>query len=294
MLRQSGAEETLAQGYIYVVGPEGGLKRMRPSPPESETRMQELVALHPDLITDGDGDLLLIRREQPLTDSEDGAGRWSLDHLLVTRGAVPVLVELKRAADTRLRREVVGQMLDYAANGTAYWQAGRIAESFAQTASVEGIDPDERLAEFIGEREPVDFWNQVDANFKAGRIKLVFVADEIPRELARIVEFLNEQMRADVRAVELRWFTDEDGVTAMSPRICGETERAAAAKNLASPFSGATDGTQRGTVAALRAHITRREEAIRKGLETYGTRPEMEAYIGQAKARIAAIEASPL
>jgi hypothetical protein len=251
--------------------------------------MQELVARDPDLITDGDGDLLLIRREQPLADSEDGMGRWSLDHLFVTRSAVPVLVELKRATDTRLRREVVGQLLDYAANATAYWQAGRIADSFAQTASAEGIDADERLAEFIGERGSADFWNQVDANFKAGRIKLVFVADEISRELARIVEFLNEQMRADVRAVELRWFTGEDGVTAMSPRIIGETERAAAAKDSAVPFAKVMDGSSRGSLAALKAHVTRRERAIEAGLETYGTRAEMEAFIAQARARIAAL-----
>jgi hypothetical protein len=62
------------------------------------------------------------------------------------------------------------------------------------------------------------------------RVKLVFVADNIPRELARIVEFLNDQMRADVRAVELRWFSDEAGATTLSPRIIGETERAAASK----------------------------------------------------------------
>ena len=29
----------------------------------------------------------------------------------------PTLVEVKRSSDTRIRREVVGQMLDYAANG---------------------------------------------------------------------------------------------------------------------------------------------------------------------------------
>ena len=48
------------------------------------------------------------------------SGRWSLDHLFVTRDGVPVLVELKRAMNSRLRREVVGQILDYAANATAY------------------------------------------------------------------------------------------------------------------------------------------------------------------------------
>lgn len=226
----------MTQGHIYMVEPGGDLRRMTPSAPENEDRMQTLVARYPELITDGDGDLLLIRREQSIADGEENAGRWSLDHLFVTRSAVPVLVELKRAVDTRLRREVVGQMLDYAANATAYWQAGRIADSFARTAAETSLDPEVALSEFIGDQDPTTFWDQVDANFKAGRIKLVFVADEIPRELARIVEFLNDQMRADVRAVELRWFAGEGGVITLSPRVIGETERAAAAKSATSPL----------------------------------------------------------
>jgi hypothetical protein len=221
------------QGLIYTVDSDGELRRMTPSAPESEDRMQALVARYPELITDGDGDLLLIRREQAIADTDGASGRWSVDHLFVTREAVPVLVELKRAVDTRLRREVVGQMLDYAANATAYWQAGRVAESFARTVSASDRDPDEVLSDFIGDTEPATFWDQVDANFTAGRLKLVFVADEIPRELARVVEFLNDQMRADVRAVELRWFAGEGGAVTLSPRIIGETERTAVAKRTA-------------------------------------------------------------
>lgn len=216
-----------------MVDESGALRRMSPSAPASEDQMQSLVARYPELITDGDGDLLLIRREQAIADKDDGSGRWSLDHLFVTQNAVPVLVELKRAVDTRLRREVVGQMMDYAANATAYWQAGRVAEAFAATALTAGADPDQRLSDFIGGADPEDFWRQVDSNFKAGRVKLVFVADNIPRELARIVEFLNDQMRADVRAVELRWFADGEGVMTLSPRVIGETERANAAKSVA-------------------------------------------------------------
>lgn len=231
-----GGEFCLVQGHIYMVDPDGGLRRMARSAPENEDRMQALVARYPELITDGDGDLLLIRREQSIADSEEGGGRWSLDHLFVTRDAMPVLVELKRAVDTRLRREVVGQMLDYAANATAYWQAGRIADGFAATATEAGLDPEAALSAFIGDRDPAGFWDQVDANFKAGRIKLVFVADEIPRELARIVEFLNDQMQADVRAVELRWFAGESGAITLSPRVIGETERTAAAKGSATPL----------------------------------------------------------
>lgn len=81
----------------------------------------------------------------------DKPGRWSLDHLFVTRSGIPVLVELKRAVDTRLRREVIGQMLDYAANGTTYWQSGRIAESFAASMAEQGRDADAELAMFLAD-----------------------------------------------------------------------------------------------------------------------------------------------
>ncbi len=217
---------------IFTVA-DGKLTAMIPAAPESEDTMQKLIADHPEIITDRDGKLLLIRREQPISDNEDSGGRWSLDHLFVTRDGIPVLVELKRAVDTRLRREVVGQMLDYAANSTAYWKAGTIAQSFAATVEEAGNDPAAVLADFLGEDEDAEeFWQRVDDRFAAGRVKLVFVADVIPRELARIVEFLNEQMKADVSAVELNWFEGE-GVKAFTPRFIGETERAQANKSAA-------------------------------------------------------------
>lgn len=205
-----------------------GLRRMTPSAPENEDRMQALVAQYPELITDGDGDLLLVCREASIGDGE-AAARWSLDHLFVTREAVPVLVELKRASDTRIRREVVGQLIDYAANASVHWAAGTIAATFAKTVGVD--QPDSALANFIGDRDPDEFWKQVDSNLSSGRVKLVFVADVIPRELAIVVEFLNSQMRADVRAVELRWFTGDGGVTTLTPRIIGGSEQAAVAKS---------------------------------------------------------------
>jgi hypothetical protein len=192
--------------------------------------MQKLVAEYPEIIADEDGPLLLIRREQPISDSMAGTGRWSVDHLFVTQDGVPVLAELKRATDTRLRREVVGQLLDYAANAAAYWQPGTIAATFANTATAAGANPDELLGEFLGiETDPDSFWRRVDDSFAAGRMKLVFVADVIPPDLARIVEFLNEQMKLQVKAVELNWFEGQ-GVKAFVPRMIGETERAKSIK----------------------------------------------------------------
>lgn len=216
---------------IFTENEHGRLVSMRVAAPPSEDELQDLIARFPETVSDRDGELLLIRREQGVPGEEEGSDRWSLDHLFVTRKAVPVLIEVKRATDTRLRREVIGQILDYAANGAAYWQKGILKAAFDKTCEETGEDPDLILSEFLQDDDPTEFWDQVEANLEAGRLKLVIAADHIPSELARVIEFLNEQMRADVRAIELRYFLGEDGRRTLVPRIIGETERTRATKS---------------------------------------------------------------
>jgi hypothetical protein len=198
----------------------------------SEDLFQTLLAEHPAVLrqaSGASGTLLLVQRETAVPALEAGGGRWSLDHLFLDREGVPVLVEVKRSSDTRLRREVVGQMLDYAANGVAYWPIDQISGVFADEAGNETRV--ERLKRFLGDEDAEAFWRQVESNLKAGRVRMVFVADRIPKELRRIVEFLNEQMRpAEVLAIEVEQFAGADGLRLLTPRVVGATERAAGAK----------------------------------------------------------------
>ena len=54
------------------------------------------------------------------------------------------------------------------------------------------------------------FWIAVDSNLRAGRVRLVFVSDEIPPELRRIIEFLNGQMTpAEVIGIEMKQYVGE-------------------------------------------------------------------------------------
>ncbi len=169
--------------------------------------------------------VLLVTREMFVPDEEDGAGRWSLDHLFLDQDAVPTLVEVKRSTDTRIRREVVGQMLDYAANAVVYWPVEQIRAKFQARCESEGEDPDELLAGFLRDNGTNDeFWLNVKTNLQARRIRLVFVADIIPAELRRVVEFLNEQMDpAEVLAIEVKQFIGE-GMKTLVPRVLGQTE----------------------------------------------------------------------
>jgi hypothetical protein len=220
-------------GGIFLLRGGDDLVPMTEAPYDSEDVLQELLAKFPDLLA-GDqlagGDArrwVLIDRESAVPDSEDAAGRWSVDHVFPDQDAVPTLVEVKRSSDTRIRREVVGQLIDYAANAVVYWPIETLRASFESRLEREGGDADLELAAVVGpDADAEAYWEQAAANLKAGRIRLVFVADEIPRELRRVVEFLNEQMAAEVIAIEVKQYVGPEGLRTLVPSLIGETAAA--------------------------------------------------------------------
>lgn len=174
----------------------------------------------------------LIAREASVPDKQGGNERWSADHLFVDQDAIPTVVEVKRSEDTRRRREVAGQMLDYVSHATLYWEADDLRETFEETCEANGVLPEQELAELLEHDEEAinDFWERIEANLRSGKVRLLFVADDIPSELRRIVEFLNEQMStAEVLAVEVTPYTNGDK-TAYVPRLYGQTEEARQSK----------------------------------------------------------------
>ncbi len=232
-------------GRIFHLNDKGEATPMEEKPYEAEAVLQELLAEYPDFLagdqinSEAPRRWLLVTREMSVPDEDDGSARWSLDHLFLDQDAVPTLVEVKRSSDTRIRREVVGQMLDYSANAVAYWPVEEIKAKFEARSEANGEDPEEMLTTLIGEEQTIDdFWQTVKTNLRSGKIRMVFLADNIPKELRRVVEFLNEQMDpAEVLAVEVKQFVGE-GMTTLVPRVLGQTETARRRK------SGTTAGKQ--------------------------------------------------
>lgn len=219
-------------GQIFLIDRNETLVSMHDTKHDSEDHFQVLLANYPDLLAgdqidqDSPRRWLLVDREVPIPDHEAGTGRWSLDHLFLDQDGIPTIVEVKRASDTRTRREVVGQMLDYAANGVAYWPIDDLQEVFAKRCAALGIDTEQAIEEaFQGEVDEAQFWESVDTNLQLGKVRMVFVVDRVPGELRRIVEFLNEQMHpAEVLAVEIRQYTGSN-LRALVPRVIGQTAR---------------------------------------------------------------------
>jgi hypothetical protein len=220
-------------GRIYLLNEGSKLIAMEEAAYDSESLLQKLLADHPDLLAGDQINVeeprrwLLVTREMAVPGEPDGAGRWSIDHLFVDQDSIPTLVEVKRSSDTRIRREVIGQMLDYAANAVVYWPVEEIKAKFESRCKQDGHDPEAELAGLLGEaRDASTYWQNVKTNLQAGRVRLLFIADEIPPELRRVVEFLNSQMDpAEVLAIEVKQFVAEKLKT-LVPRVVGQTERA--------------------------------------------------------------------
>ena len=220
-------------GRIYLLDNSSQLVPMDEAHYDSERLLQESLAKYPDLLageqinSEQPRRWLLVTREMRVPGEDGGGGRWSLDHLFLDQDAVPTLVEIKRSSDTRIRREVIGQMLDYAANAVVYWPVEDIKAKFEARCQLEHQDIEDLYLAHLGHDHDIDqFWRQVKTNLQAGRIRMVFVADVISPELRRIVEFLNGQMDpAEVLAVEVRQFVGKEMKT-LVPRVFGQTELA--------------------------------------------------------------------
>lgn len=171
---------------------------------------------------------LLVRREMPVEDPNSGDARWSVDHFLVDQDAMPTLVECKRSLDPAARRQVVGQMLEYAANAHYYWTREQLREYAEQTAAKQGHTLEDALRSLgIDEPENTDgFFDRVVENLREGQLRLVFFIEDAPYELKSIVDFLNRQTeRTEILIVEARQF-ESDGVHIVVPTVFGYTEQA--------------------------------------------------------------------
>lgn len=217
---------------IYTRSLTGDLEPLEEEPFPTEDELQVLIAKHPELL---DGEQIrpdeprrwiLVTREKSISDSPAASARWALDHLMVDQDARPTLVEVKRGNNPEIRRTVVGQLLEYAANASVTWTAEELRDSFEATSKLRGIEPDRELQELLQSQDECDsdgFWEDVATHLAAYRIRLLFVADDIPDELERIVRFLNSAMPdIEVLAVEVKQYRSKSSQT-LVPRVLGRS-----------------------------------------------------------------------
>jgi len=98
-----------------------------------EDALQSLLQQYPELIPgrqiapddEEPPRFLLLRREMPLSG-------WSLDLLMVDQRGVLTLVEAKLMQNPESRRDVIGQIIEYAANAFELWASGAARQYAAE------------------------------------------------------------------------------------------------------------------------------------------------------------------
>ena len=204
---------------------------------DEDKELQRLLELNPRLLPgeqidpDNPRDWLLIKREMPVSDPSTGDQRWSIDFFFVDQFAIPTLVECKRCDDTRSRREVIAQMLEYAANGHHYWTASEM-RSHATSAAGGAEALENHLMKFskTDEKTVEGFFTMVEQNLREAKMRLIFFLEESPNELRSIVDFLNRQMtNTEVFLVEARQYQSVSQRIVV-PWLFGYTEEARVTK----------------------------------------------------------------
>lgn len=192
-----------------------------------EDALQTLLQNYPQIIpgkqidpaSDDPPRFVLLRREMPV-------GSWSLDHLFVDQKGLLTLVETKLIQNPESRREVIGQIIEYAANATELWASGRARQYAAEFWSKQGRDLDEiLLEEFDEELDIENFWDVVETHLKQGKLRLIIAADELRPEVRRMIEYLNKEMQnTEVLGLELKCYGKNDSQVVLVPRLVGQTE----------------------------------------------------------------------
>lgn len=185
----------------------------------SEEELQVFLRKHPDLFPLDEieltpAPLICIGWEVRLAVGSE-------DILYIDTSGRLTVVETKLRRNPEARREVVGQILEYAANMVA-WTSGQVERQAEAFFASDRCIPEYRnltlaaVLSKVAETSPdvpsyEDFMERVEDNITNGRFRLVIAIDDTPPSLLKTVEFVNRfSDHFEMYLVQLKRFRDEE------------------------------------------------------------------------------------
>lgn len=198
---------------------EGRWRKMDKEGYSNEAELQQLLMDSPHLIPMED--ITGSQAQVPVFIPEFGLpGSGASDLIGVDESGNITVVECKLAANSEVKRKVVGQVLEYAA---FLWQMSyeefdrRVVRRMGQrltdlvVASVSSIEWSEE-----------EFQRQISETLAAGDFSLIIAVDALNDELRRTIEYLNSRGPSSVKlyALEAQYFADK-GLEILVPHVYG-------------------------------------------------------------------------
>ena len=188
----------------------------------SEADIQNLVHAHPACLPIAEIDPMFLGPVPICTELNTPAG--PIDNFMVTPSGLPILIECKLWRNPEGRREVVGQILDYAKE-LSRWSSSDLQREVNRRLGRNGNS----LLELVRAANPtvdeIQFNDALTANLRRGRFLLLIVGDGIREGVEAISEYLQVHagLHFSLGLVELPIYIMPDGGRLVAPRILART-----------------------------------------------------------------------
>ncbi len=190
----------------------------------SEANIQALIHAHPSCLPISEIDAIFAGPVALCRELQTPAG--PIDNLLITPSGLPILVECKLWRNPQGRREVVGQILDYAKE-LSRWTSSDLQREVSDCLKWKlPQDPVLSLVREAGhEVNEIEFNDNLTINLRRGRFLLLIVGDGIREGVEAIAEYLQDHagLHFSLGLVELPIFIMPDGAQLVTPRVLVRT-----------------------------------------------------------------------
>lgn len=188
----------------------------------SEAAIQALVQAHPSCLPITEIDPLFAGPVPICIELNTPAG--SIDNFMVTPSGLPVLVECKLWRNPEGRREVVGQILDYAKE-LSRWTASDLQREVSRRLKREGNPLLDLVRDAGHDVDEIAFNDALTLNLRRGRFLLLIVGDGIREGVEAIAEYLQAHagLHFTLGLVEMPTYATSDGGTLVVPRVLART-----------------------------------------------------------------------
>ena len=190
---------------------------------QSERWLQEPLFRHPESLPVKEIDPHIGPLMPVCMEIETGAGQ--ADILYLTPSGQVVLVETKLWRNPEARREVVGQILDYAKQLTS-WSFDVLEKKAATAARAQDPYLLSCLRSRFPDADEVAFVDGVRRSLSTGDFLLIIAGDGIRYGAESLVAFLERfgHLRFGLALVEVAAYKLPDGSTLLQPRVVAKTE----------------------------------------------------------------------
>jgi hypothetical protein len=184
----------------------------------SEAEIKALVHAHPACLPIAEIDPMFSGPVPICTELKTPAG--PVDVFMVTPSGLPVLVECKLWRNPEGRREVVGQILDYAKE-LSRWSSSDLQREVSRRLKRDGNSLLEMVRALAPGIDEIQFNDALTANLRRGRFLLLIVGDGIREGVEAIAEYLQMHvgLHFSLGLVELPIYLMPNGERLVAPRV---------------------------------------------------------------------------